>query len=552
MSVAVVSSDNDSFASLWKEFYAKGMEVFVGVDLRVVHQQQQQQQQKLNNNTMHDEYPYNNNSHDDKVKVLLHSLTTLLLGLDDQKKAFAVSHGALELIVKCCCINNKSNNNTVTTGLRRMGLKAITSCVVRNPVGRANCRQAGVFRLLSIVLSTTSMETTASQSSSSSNDDRDDDALETLEETMNTLAAVCLGDSLNALQATILYKATIASAIQVYPKETHASLHQKLAYLQALMTQMETEQNNLLDSCYNSDDNKKTSWLFETIETAELHVLEGIQKQRCQRWREAETLYTRSLTAVTSRHIAPHTTLLNDFVATIRDNRSSTRLKQMDWHGALLDIDACLLQQQDSSAIQLSSSTTTVVRIRALHARRVDALQELGRLPEAVEALGKALLLMRGENPRRDAVLLRKMNQLQLQLQRQSSSCGNHHHQHERSSVTTKWRPPQNTTNVVLLQSWLAALTGKRSVSSSNNNDDRMIHTGETSRRDRQQQQQYDAAIIMAATAVIGMSVKSIYGTGVVQEVRKCGLTKIQIDSWLLVGGQKPTAYLMPECYSVM
>lgn len=46
-----------------------------------------------------------------------------------------------------------------------------------------------------------------------------------------------------------------------------------------------------------------------------------------------------------------------------------------------------------------------------------------------------------------------------------------------------------------------------------------------------------------AATAV-GTPVSSIYGKGVVSDVRKDGCHKITLQSWLLAGGQAPIAYL--------
>lgn len=51
------------------------------------------------------------------------------------------------------------------------------------------------------------------------------------------------------------------------------------------------------------------------------------------------------------------------------------------------------------------------------------------------------------------------------------------------------------------------------------------------------------------ATAKKGETVKSVYGTGVVTDVRKDGTTKIQLESWLLAGGQHPMAYLQPSQY---
>lgn len=47
-----------------------------------------------------------------------------------------------------------------------------------------------------------------------------------------------------------------------------------------------------------------------------------------------------------------------------------------------------------------------------------------------------------------------------------------------------------------------------------------------------------------SAWARVGDSVKSIYGEGVVQEIRSEGSAVIELSSWLLAGGQKPTAFL--------
>lgn len=49
-----------------------------------------------------------------------------------------------------------------------------------------------------------------------------------------------------------------------------------------------------------------------------------------------------------------------------------------------------------------------------------------------------------------------------------------------------------------------------------------------------------------------GTTVKSIYGSGVVQDVRKDGTTQIELRSWELAMGQKPIAFLQPEQYQTV
>jgi tetratricopeptide (TPR) repeat protein len=446
---------------------------------------------------------------DTKLRSILESLTTLMSGLDEPKKSVAVSYGALVLAVEAI---RKLDRNLDDTGRTRtcdsmnviVGLKAVKSCVVRNPKGRAKCRQEGVFGVLSSILF---------------NAHAVDTDMQILEETYTTLAAVCLGDDLNALQAALAYREKVKEALRRYCREKHGSLHQKLVYLQALFRAMETEQADLLENC----DNPST--LFKTIETAENNLLEGINKEQRNRWSGAETAYTNALNRI--QFIMSHTELLDDLLARILDNRSSVRLKLQDWNGALDDADACLITNTKKK--HLSSACV----VMALQARRSDALHQLGRMQEAGQALDKALAI----SPR-DKTLLSKINRLQLA---KIKSC-------KQTSLQRRSRR-KNETNVVELESWLA-LAGRRRQEQCLPMNDRVRHR----RRHQQQQQQCMCTIPTAKhdfAPRLGTCVKSIYGTGIVQEVRKCGTAKIQLESWS-PGAQQPTAYLMPEFYTVV
>ena len=70
-------------------------------------------------------------------------------------------------------------------------MKAIKSCVVRNPSGRCRCRSSGVFGLLGDMLN---------QQLLIEKEETNEKNAVLLEEIFTTLAAVCLGDDLNALQ----------------------------------------------------------------------------------------------------------------------------------------------------------------------------------------------------------------------------------------------------------------------------------------------------------------------------------------------------------------
>ncbi len=61
-----------------------------------------------------------------------------------------------------------------------------------------------------------------------------------------------------------------------------------------------------------------------------------------------------------------------------------------------------------------------------------------------------------------------------------------------------------------------------------------------------------DASSMVAvgsAWARVGDKVKSIYGEGTVKEIRKGGEAVIEMLSWELAGGQRPTAYLQKAHY---
>jgi hypothetical protein len=49
----------------------------------------------------------------------------------------------------------------------------------------------------------------------------------------------------------------------------------------------------------------------------------------------------------------------------------------------------------------------------------------------------------------------------------------------------------------------------------------------------------------------VGDKVKSIYGSGVVKQINEADASAtVELESWLLAGGQKPTAYLHKSAYT--
>ena len=133
-----------------------------------------------------------------RIQITLTSMTQILFGLDPNQKSKVVTHGsgALELIVKLMNISQvleqkgasqqQQPSPEVCKSIILSSLKAIKTCVVRNPVGRSRCRSANVLPLLQTILVRYLHP--------------GEEAM--VEEALTTLAATCLGDDLNALQVS--------------------------------------------------------------------------------------------------------------------------------------------------------------------------------------------------------------------------------------------------------------------------------------------------------------------------------------------------------------
>lgn len=68
-----------------------------------------------------------------------------------------------------------------------------------------------------------------------------------------------------------------------------------------------------------------------------------------------------------------------------------------------------------------------------------------------------------------------------------------------------------------------------------------------------EQVNEMDAATQMAvgsAWARVGDTVTSVYGSGVVMEIRKDGTTIVEMDQWIMTGGQKPRMYLQKGSFA--
>jgi len=293
--------------------------------------------------------PTDTHEYQQKVAGLLETLQRLIFGLDQGKKIFAVKNGALELIIKL------SDTFQFSDPITLAALKATKSCVVKNPAGRTCCRSAGTLKWMNTRLT-----------SLLSNQDPSKATL--VEEGLTTLAAICLGDDLNALQGAKEFRVILDKVSLIYPKECHPSLHQKVTYLDALFNVMEREQDKLLNS-------KAIDTFFETIQENELILTKETWEDT-----EAEIVYSEALAKL--EPLACETKLLDTLMCNLYERRSAAKFSLQKWEGCLADVDFCLdkFEVSPEMTIQLLVSRTNV-------------LQAMGLLQDAKEGIGKALLM---------------------------------------------------------------------------------------------------------------------------------------------------------------
>ena len=364
-------------------------------------------------------------------------------------------------------------------------------------------------------------------------------------ESVTTLAAVCLGNDLNALVASIQFKHTMESALQFQKttrgtigtsSSTTSRLDQMLTYLQKLFRVIQSKQQSLLENfCPESNyDN-----LLGRIERAEKELHTGIQLQANHQWSQAETAFSRALDLVID--MAPHTNLVDGLQIDLLDRRSTVRLELEDWQGVLDDLEACSSDKRNNRPF---------IQLTAALIRQADAYIGLKCFQKAQKALESAMQLdarqqedqqssQHQENPTR--TLTQKWNQLQLAKSR-ASRADTRTKQQRKKQPMKKRAAASHEINTLELDTELAR-TGKHY-----NSDMSRQHQHQQHRRQQPIEEEF---IDATPAAKPGTYVNCLYGTGIVQEVRKCGTTKIKLNSWS-PGKQEPTAYLMPEFYTVV
>jgi len=211
-----------------------------------------------------------------RIIANLNAITKLIFGLDGKKKELVVcgifggggggvvndinhdngtiaeekrGKGALELIValyQCAIENNFDNevtsNDIVATEqherLIMCTLKAIKTCVIRNPSGRRMCNSTLAFDVLENIFCHYQKRI------DSNGTDADVTAAIAVEEALTTLAAMCISDDLNSLLGALQFQTFVTFASVTYSNCT--SMQQKVTYLNALFDAIKNEQSELL------------------------------------------------------------------------------------------------------------------------------------------------------------------------------------------------------------------------------------------------------------------------------------------------------------------
>ena len=321
-----------------------------------------------------DEVVANAKSRNQKIIITLDTITKLIFGLDEKNKTNVVLYGggALELVialVKSSCFDDldKELATEFKNKIQTSAMKAVKTCSIRNPAGRSRARAAGVVSFLKEVLDRAVLE-------SDSND-------VIAEEGFTTLAAICLGDDLNALQSSIMFKPLLSKSKTVFPDAK--SMHQKTLYLETLFAAVEKEQEKLIQSITKANGCEKTGLhiFFENIDECEKEIRIGFGHIEDEKYAMSNKHYKHALSLL-SPYLS-HTSLLDELMVEIRSKKAQAAMEIGKFDECLEDT-SLLLERKDTAEENLR------INLLKLHAK---ALTMLGREEEGKEVLAKLKLL---------------------------------------------------------------------------------------------------------------------------------------------------------------
>lgn len=321
--------------------------------------------------------------HNQRILTTLATITKFVFGLDVTKKSSVVLHaaGALELIIALVQSSNTIGDDAMSKTIKMGALKAIKTCVVRNPAGRSRCRSAGVLTFINDVFDTMML---------------DDTNAVLVEEAFTTLAAVCLGDDLNALQAsTDSVKPFIIKSKELFANAS--SMHQKTLYLETLFEAVEKEQVKLLQHVEASNG---TASFFKDVVESETNIRTGYSHLQDEQYALAVKHYSDAMQLLSS--FEKETSLLDEMMVEIRSKRACAALELGDAEQCLSDT-SILLERKDTNAAEAGAR----VGLLKMHGK---ALFKAGRVEEAKETLAKLKIMCPQDNDVEVAELLNSLN----------------------------------------------------------------------------------------------------------------------------------------------
>ena len=291
---------------------------------------------------------------EDESLRIVQTISKLSFGQDPIMKNVLIDGGALELVVMA--IEGQEGQSASEVEILTEALKAIRLCVIRNPIGRERCRAAGILKCLEDLLKP--------------------DANATLvEDVLTTVAAVCMGDDINALQGAIAtnFDVVLSNAQKEYPEA--GSLHKKVAYLLALFEAIKKE-NHIEDGSPFSDKESAITF-FDSLLEAERLKADGNNAFSKYKYAKAETSYGKAIDLLAWAKLE----CLKDFMGVLYSNRSACRMEIKRFEEALCDAEKSLENKPGWTKGYF---------------RKSQALVSLGRLEEAKEILGKGLIVEPG------------------------------------------------------------------------------------------------------------------------------------------------------------
>merc|ERR1712038_1554434 len=263
-------------------------------------------------------------------------------------------------------------------------LKAVKTCVLRNPAARCRCRSAGIFSFLTDILDVILDDEKEEK-------DAEDKLL--VELLFTTLAAVCLGDDLNALQASTQFKPYMDRTKTIHGEDSDdcdSSLDQKIQYLEKLFAAINEEQSELLTFLQKNNDedkneNGKTSYqtFIQNVNDAEINIRNGYINLQSKNYKQSKNHYNLSLTLI--EPYVDHTKLLQPLLVEVRAKRGQCSYEMNDAEECLVDTTYLLEQERLGE-----SAPMITINVLKLHSK---ALTMLGRNDEAKESLGKLSIL---------------------------------------------------------------------------------------------------------------------------------------------------------------